>query len=332
LGGKYISRKNIINNKKVKFLELESYKKKDQNIYHKIIFPLYLKSECKRLIKKIDWHKIIVSNECGLHQSIILKYADENEITTISHQVSSGIVNKDLKRSLFFKLRSWLLNKYYSSRPCKGYGYYSDEVWLMGKAWQTITKNKTVKVIPNGYYYNFKEIFSRKNNRFHINNKTTFIFFGGPLSEINIVTKHNHKEILKNVLDLTIKFKDIFNIYYKPHPQEKLIFEENSFRELNILDIHPEEALSMCDIAISVSSSMSLQARLLGIYSIGFHPQYIDQYIKSKSVCFFDDIFENLSEIDLTLLKLESNNDISSINDYFENNLDLKSELLSALQ
>lgn len=316
-------------------LKMKSYRVKRNLAGLRFFFPILLRVEVSRILRKHEYNSIIVSNECGLHQSIFVKKAQKRGIRCISHQVSSGIVNNDVLKKKLSLAKRIILNLY-GSRQCKGYGYYSDEVWLMGEAWRNILQRDTFDIMPNGYYQNLVSSFRANSSAFTRWDKSqrNIVFFGGPLSEIELTTREQHLHILQSLESFALTNKELENtkFFYKPHPQEALVWSDQKiFQFVNIVDCSPEEALFNTDIGLSVSSSMSLQSRLLGKRSIGFHPYGLSEAITGGSKHFFDKIFKDIKELTADDLLHCSTNNSKELNDVVNMNIDLRSKLLLKL-
>jgi len=307
-------------------LRLKSFERKEINFVNKVFFPNRLSCEISKLASSKKWHCVIVSNECGLHQSIIVKLFKKANIRVISHQVASGIVNSNLKNGGKTSFKKLILNYLYKKNTCRGYGYYSDEVWLMGKGWSHITNNKTQKIVPNGYYWDFKNIIEKAgkiDHNYRSKGKINITFFGGPLSEINLMDHVLHTRILKQIEALNQELPKEFTLYYKPHPQEKLYKKVFDLKLIKLCDLSPEDTLLITDIGISVSSSMSFQTKLLGKLSLGFWPKGLAANISDSSKLFFHQTFSQkdhlLSGITNKTYKIEN----ADTDEFFNTSIDL---------
>jgi hypothetical protein len=206
----------------------------------------------------------------------------------------------------------------------------------MGEAWSSIIHSGTFDIMPNGYYRHLVSSFWDKSSAFKPWEKAqrNIIFYGGPLSEIELITQKQHLNILESLesFALTNRQLDSTKFFYKPHPQEALVWSnQHIFQFVNIVDCSPEEALFNTDISLSVSSSMSLQSRLLGKRSIGFHPYGLSEAITEGSKYFFDKIFEDIKELKVNDFLDGSVRNYNEINAVVNMNIDLRSKLLSKL-
>ena len=250
---------------------------------------------------------LIVSNECGLIQSAFVKKAKKKGIEVISHQVSSGIEKKGKKIKLITQLKKYFLSKIYDTNMCRGYGYYSDRVWLMGDVWSKITNNTNTNVVSNGYYYNFKEIYEEfvtetKIEKYNSTNKQKIVFFGAPFIEFGLTTKKQLCDIYTFVSLMGVELGKTYNIFYKPHPQEFTYLDFKFNDNVSIIDdLNSEETISITNIGVSLSSSMSLQMKLLGKRSVGFWPSWVPNNYKEFSHYFFDDTIINMDEFEKIL-------------------------------
>ena len=279
-------------------LPTTNYIRKINNIFR-------IRKLTNQYLKNISY--LIVSNECGLIQSAFIKKAKNKGIEVISHQVASGIENENKKIKLIHQLKVYILSRIYDTNICRGYGYYSDRVWLMGDVWSKITNNTNTNIVSNGYYYNFKEIYKEfvtatKIEKYNSTNKENIVFFGAPFLEFGLTTKKQLNDIYTFVSLMGLELGKTYNIFYKPHPQEFTFLDFKFNDNVTFIDeLNSEETISITDVGVSLSSSMSLQTKLIGKRSVGFWPSWVPDNYKEFSHYFFDDTIINMDEFEKIL-------------------------------
>lgn len=302
LDNKFIEKKYEFH--KIKVLNFSSYQlledKSHKNIFSKL-FQMYLFS--KYVIESFEYYHqkyhfdfIVSSNDNAYLGNVIINRAKRYNIKSFVQQVASTIINNKTKDSFVTKIKKKLIDKLMGMQS-RGYCGNADYLLFMGESWlNTVnTFGKKYFIVPNAYYYNLKN--TRKINDDIQKEKKNLVFFSGPFFEIGLFNKENTLKIYQFVDELYLKLDGRYNLFIKSHPQEKLINQYDFKSKFEYLKLTPDESLDFCDISLSLSSSMSLQTKILGKLSLGIHPEFcLKEYIDT-SIYFFDKTYSTVQSL-----------------------------------
>ncbi|MGP2657653.1 hypothetical protein ACOJTA_11470 [Malaciobacter sp. WC5094] len=319
LDNKFIEKKYEF--KKIKVLNFSSYQLleniKGKSTFYKLfqmyLFSKYAIESFEYYYQKYHFDFIISSNDNAYLGNIIINRAKKYNIKSFVQQVASTIINNKTKDSFITKIKKKLIDKLMGMQS-KGYCGNADYLLFMGESWiSTVnTFGKKYFIVPNAYYYNLKNT-KRIDNDME-KEKKNIVFFSGPFFEIGLFNKLNTLKIYQFIDELYLKLNGKYNLFIKSHPQEKLIHKYNFKSKFEYLNLTPDESLDFCDISLSLSSSMSLQSKILGKLSLGIHPEFCPKEYIDTSIYFFDKTYltvQNLSDDLLNVETIDSNTNYS---------------------
>ncbi|WP_201523469.1 hypothetical protein [Aliarcobacter butzleri] len=290
--------------KKIKVLNFSSYQLLE-NMNHKNIFAklfqMYLFS--KYVIESFEYYHqkyhfdfIVSSNDNAYLGNIIINRAKRYNIKSFVQQIASTIINNKTKEGFIKKIKKKLIDKLMGMKS-KGYCGNADYLLFMGESWiSTVnTFQKKYFIVPNAYYYNLKN--TKKINNDIEKKKKNVVFFSGPFFEIGLFNEENTVKIYQFIDELYLKLGNKYNLFIKSHPQEKLIYKYDFKSKFEYLKLTPDESLDFCDISLSLSSSMSLQTKILGKLSLGIHPEFCPKEYIDTSIYFFDKTYLTVQDL-----------------------------------
>lgn len=278
-------------------------------LFYFLVNTYYLRAKLGEAFAQIEFDAVVVSNDCPVLQDYAIQFARKKSIPVITHQLASGIVPNSNKISLSKMFVRKLFDVVCRKGGCFGFGGKSDYVFVMGDLWRTVvSKNveaSNIYTVSNGFYYYFRNDFLERTKSISKNailrelglktEKKYIIFYSQPFYEIGLFGRADTLKIYSTINDLADELGEGWQLLFKPHPQEKL-FKESSFNDgVNILlDSTPDECLVISDASLSVSSTMSLQSKLLGIPSYYLDTGLVPKHYREQSSYFFH---KSLSEM-----------------------------------
>ena len=238
----------------------------------------FLRSDIRRFIKSNAFDCVVVSNDCGLIQGLFVEEANRIGVPTVAHQVASATVPADVSTRI--KLKRMLKQVLGFPRNI-GYGRNSKNTILLGAGWG---RDLGLKHFYR-YNHNWKDL-DRYREAIYARglDKQSFLFVGQPLAEINLLSKKQaeaHYALIDGVLASLNKGGVCAR--YKPHPQETA---HRKF-EWPLEKSDPLTALAAYDIFVSFSSTMNLDAKLMGKLSLRFDPLFISEIYKRQCSHYF---------------------------------------------
>lgn len=275
-----------------------------------ILNGYYLRAKLHEYFTKFKFDVVVVSNDCPMIQDYAIQIARKKGLPVITHQLASGIVPSSTGINMRQKLFRLLLRLISRTKRCQGFGGKSDYVFIMGDVWRSVVServnNASIKLVSNGFYYYFRNSFeirtkntdpaSIRRNVGLASDKPCLVFFSQPFFEIGLFNKEQSLAIYQAVNMLAIKLSNEFQLCFKPHPQEHL-YRTFEFNEdvLMLHDLTPDESLLLANMSVSVSSTMSLQSKMLGIPSFFLEECFIPQKYREQSRFFFN---SSITELD----------------------------------
>lgn len=274
---------------------------------------LYYKLKINEIFEIYKFDYVIVSNDRPLLQYRAIIEARKRNITTITHQVASGIISKNNINTWDRRLKSLIIGFFTGQFRRVHYGGQCDYVFIMGLSWRNIVSKRipesSVRLISNGFYYYFKSDFIKRTAQFDrscIQNKLlihsdkkNIVFFSQPFFEISLFNRDQTLAIYGMVNDLSEKLPKDYQVLFKPHPQEVLYREFKFNQSVKIIDaVTPDESLIISDATLSVSSTMSLQSKLLDIPSYSLIPDFMPEDYILSSKYFFHSNIDTINRMD----------------------------------